>query len=236
MKYIAFLILLLFISCTSNNPKPNIEPEPKTEYISAVDLSSLPEIESKNITFYNNDNNSESAISILKNNGVNTVRLRIWNNPENKHSHFEEVKLFTNQLRNSGLKVWLTVHYSDTWADPGNQNPPENWQNITFSTLKDSVYNYTRRIMTEIKPDIIQIGNEINSGLLLPYGNIDTNKNQFLEILDIGTKAVRDISADTKIMIHFTGIENADWFFDQVKTVDYDYIGLSYYPICTVKI
>ncbi|MDY7396573.1 glycosyl hydrolase 53 family protein [Aureibaculum sp. 2210JD6-5] len=230
MKHIIIISFLFFLSCSNNSPKEIIEPSAK-EYISAVDLSSLPEIEKKNIAFYNKEGKAEDMVSILKKNGVNTVRLRIWNRPETENSGFNEVKSFSKQLQNLGLKVWLTVHYSDTWADPGKQDPPKDWQQIPFTALKDSVYNYTKKIMSEIKPDIIQIGNEINPGLLLPYGDINSNKNQFLEILSTGVKAVRDDNENTKIMIHFAGINNADWFFDQVNTIDYDYIGLSYYPI-----
>jgi len=230
MRYLIIILFYFFISCSNNSSKEIIKPSEK-EFISAVDLSALPEIKSKNITFYNNDNTPEDVVSILKKNGVNTVRLKIWNDSENSTSGFEQVKSFSNELHNLGLKVWLTVHYSDTWADPNIQNPPKNWQGISFTTLKDSVSSYTKKIMSEIRPDIIQIGNEINSGLLLPYGNINSNKDQFLQILNAGTKAVRDISNDTKIMIHFAGINNADWFFDHVQNVDYDYIGLSYYPI-----
>lgn len=230
MRYSILILYLFFTSCANDDPKEIIKPLDKG-FISAVDFSALPLVESKNISFYNQDGNAESMVSILKNGGVNTVRLRIWNNPKDEHSSFEQVKSFSDQLHNLGLKVWLTVHYSDTWADPGNQEPPENWKNISFAKLKDSVHSYTKMIMTEIEPDIIQIGNEINSGLLLPYGDISTNKNQFLEILNTGTKAVREISKNTKIMVHFAGIENTDWFFEQVQSVNYDYIGLSYYPI-----
>ncbi|MBJ2175385.1 glycosyl hydrolase 53 family protein [Aureibaculum sp. A20] len=230
MRYLIIILVIFLTSCSNSTPEEYIQSLDK-DYISATDLSSLPEIESKNITFYNTKGSPEDVISILKNNGVNTVRLRIWNHPVNDHSSFKEVKLFADRLHNLGLKVWLSVHYSDTWADSGKQIPPSKWQNLSFSVLKDSIYRYTQKIIVGIKPDIIQIGNEINSGLLLPYGDINSNKNQFLEILNTGTKAVRDLSKETKIMIHFAGIDNSDWFFDQLKTVDYDYIGLSYYPI-----
>ncbi|WP_117879263.1 glycoside hydrolase family 53 protein [Aureibaculum luteum] len=230
MRYLIIILAIFLSSCSNSTPEEDIQSLDK-DYISAIDLSSLPEIESKNIAFYNTNGSPDDVVSILKNNGVNTIRLRIWNHPKNDHSSFNEVKLFADQLHNLGLKVWLTVHYSDTWADPGKQIPPSKWQNLSFSILKDSIYRYTQKIIIGIKPDIIQLGNEINSGLLLPYGDINSNKNQFIEILNTGTKAIRDLSKETKIMIHFAGIDNSDWFFDQLKTVDYDYIGLSYYPI-----
>ena len=93
------------------------------------------------------------------------------------------------------------------------------------------MYNYTEKIAAELQPDFIQIGNEINSGFLHPYGHILNNFQQFRELLATAIVAVRTTSSETKIILHFAGIEGSDWFFDQVSIVDYDIIGLSYYPI-----
>lgn len=220
------------ISCSNKN-NSDIEPSepPVKEFISAADLSSLPMLDMKNIQFYDNNNTKITLLPFLKSNGLNTVRIRIWNHPLSQHSGFEEVKSFSQQVKNLGLKVWITVHYSDTWADPGQQTPPVKWQNIPYSDLKDSVYVYTKKIMTEIQPDYIQIGNEINSGLLFPEGEISKNENQFIELLTEGVKAVRETSNKTKIMIHFAGTSGSDWFFNKLTPLDYDLIGLSYYPI-----
>ncbi len=86
-------------------------------------------------------------------------------------------------------------------------------------------------MVTTIKPDIIQIGNEINPGILFPYGHIDSQFQQFEELLSTGIEAVRNNSDSSKIMLHFAGLENAEWFYSQVNKLDYDIIGLSYYPI-----
>jgi len=83
----------------------------------------------------------------------------------------------------------------------------------------------------QIKPEIIQVGNEINSGLLFPTGDLSSHKIQFLELMSVAIESVRSSSPGSKIMIHFAGIEGSDWFFDQVKSLDYDLIGLSYYPV-----
>ncbi|TLX74566.1 arabinogalactan endo-1,4-beta-galactosidase [Labilibacter sediminis] len=149
----------------------------------------------------------------------------------NEHSGFNEVKQFSKTLKTKGFKTLLTLHYSDTWADPGHQEVPAQWKDIGFVALKDSVYNYTWKVMEEIKPDYIQIGNEINSGFLHPYGHISNNFQQFKELMEAAILAVRKSTGDTDIMIHYAGIEGADWFFNQVNTLDYDIIGLSYYPI-----
>lgn len=225
------IFFLVLISCNKeviNTPNPE---SGDAELISAVDISRYPEISNSNPTFYDLDGNQKDFLAILKENGINTVRLRLWVNPLNEHAGFNEVKQFSQTLKAYGFKIWLTLHYSDTWADPAHQETPVQWQGITFAQLKGNVYNYTEKIMTEIQPDYIQIGNEINTGFLHPYGNISTNFQQFVELLNQGITAVRTNSNDTKIILHFAGIENSDWFFNQVSTLDYDIIGLSYYPI-----
>lgn len=239
MRYLFVLLAVFFISCSGSgdNDDPVIPPvitpptETPTPFISAADLSFLPMLDSKNIQFYNEKGEYIQMLSFLKSKGLNTVRIRIWNHPENVHSSFEEVKQFSEKVKAAGLKVWITVHYSDTWADPGSQTPPKKWQNISYAALKDSVKVYTTKIMTEIDPEYIQIGNEINSGFLFPYGKISDNETQFIELLSEGIKAVRANSSTSKIMIHFAGMNNSDWFYNKVKNLDYDIIGLSYYPI-----
>lgn len=222
-------VWLLLAGCkgdTSANPAKE-----NSDFISAVDISSFPEISASNPVFYALDGNKRDFLEILKQNGVNTIRLRLWVNPESRHSGFEEVKQFSEILKIKGFKIWLTMHYSDTWADPGQQITPKAWQGLVFEGLRDSVRSYTQRVVQQIRPDYIQTGNEINPGFLHPYGNIETNFQNFITLLNTGSKAVRDNSPNTKIIIHFAGIEGSNWFFNQIKNVDYDFIGLSYYPI-----
>jgi arabinogalactan endo-1,4-beta-galactosidase len=224
------IILLLFISCNKEDRNEPIPENGNLKFISAVDVSTYPEISNSNPVFYDANGNQKDVLDLLKENGVNTVRLRLWVNPINEHSGFNEVKQFSQTLKTNGFKTWITIHYSDTWADPAQQETPVQWQGITYDQLKDSVYNYTEKIMTELQPDYIQIGNEINSGFLHPYGHISNNFQQFKELLNRGIAAVRANSYDSKIILHFAGIEGSDWFFDQLSSLDYDIIGLSYYP------
>lgn len=205
--------------------------EENLAFISAVDISKYPEISNTNQIFYDLDENQKDFLTLLKEKGINTIRLRLWVKPVNEHSGFNEVKQFSQTLKTHGFKTWLTLHYSDSWADPGQQNPPTQWQGISFSALKDSVYNYTKKVMQEMQPDYIQIGNEINTGILHPYGDLATNHQNFIELVQQGSLAVRERSMDCKIILHYAGIEHADWFFTQVNQIDYDIIGLSYYPI-----
>lgn len=233
MKRILHILItfFIFISCNEDdNDTPTTENKYST-FISAVDISSYPEISISNPTYYDFEGNKNDFLKILKDNGINTIRLRLWVNPNNEYSGFNNVKQFSQNCKTYGFKTWLTIHYSDTWADPGHQVTPKQWQGISFTQLKDSVYSYTKRIVKELQPNYIQIGNEINSGILHPSGHISNNFQKFNELMNMGIMAVRENSTETKIILHFAGIEGSDWFFNRVNTLDYDIIGLSYYPI-----
>ena len=225
------IIFLSFIACKKEDLDVHFKKSENLPFISAVDISRFPEIAISSPIFYDLEGYQNDMLTILKDNGVNTIRLKLWVDPIDEHAGFNEVKQFFKTLKANGFQVWLTLHYSDTWADPGHQELPNQWEGINFTKLKDSVYNYTEKIMVELQPDYIQIGNEINTGFLHPFGHISNNFRQFGELLRTAILAVRTISSETDIILHFAGIEGSDWFFDLVSIVDYDIIGLSYYPI-----
>lgn len=228
-KTIAVILLSIIIFCSCKKNNIAVVPDELSE-IRACDLSFLPEIRATGYVYRNSLAQADDALILMKKEGMNVVRLRLWNNPSSVHSSFQQVKAFTQELKSNGLKVWITLHYSDTWADPGTQTKPLTWNKLSFNQLKDSVYRFTQKVMKEIQPDYIQIGNEINSGLLWPEGNI-ANKQQMIALVEQGIKAVRDESKQTKIMIHFAGHEFATAFFSNFIHTDYDMIALSYYPI-----
>lgn len=200
-------------------------------FIKAADMSYLPLIESEGTVFYNNQLVAEDALQTLKKSGCNTIRIRLWHSPSDHHSGFNEVKLLAQRVKSLGMKVWLTVHYSDTWADPGQQSKPSAWNNLSFNQLKSQFEQYTQQIVAQIHPDIIQIGNEINNGFVFPEGNLTNNESQFLSLLASASNVIRTQSPSTKIMLHYAGIQGASWFFSKTAAIDYDYIGLSYYPV-----
>ncbi len=229
--FVYFLIaILVFSACSKQDEKPII-PASKPEFLRAVDISAFPEIAQADPVFYNAPGSEQSFLGILKESGVNAVRLKLWVDPVNDHASFAEVKSFSETLKNQGFKTWITVHYSDTWADPGNQEIPARWTGLDFETLKDSVFSYTTKVMRELQPDYIQIGNEINPGLLLPAGSVSQHLKQFQELLQTAAEAIRITNENTHIIIHYAGFQDADWFFEQVISIDYDIIGLSYYPL-----
>ncbi|RZJ68792.1 MAG: arabinogalactan endo-1,4-beta-galactosidase [Flavobacterium sp.] len=203
---------------------------PTEEFVRAADMSYLPLIESEGAVYYE-DGAEKDALTTLKDAGCNTIRIRLWKNPSDAHSGMQEVKTLANRVRAAGMKVWLTVHYSDTWADPGAQTTPSAWSTLTFAQLKTVAEDYTSDIISEINPDIIQIGNETNDGLLWPMGKLSTNEAQSVQLFSAISAVIRAEAPNTKIMLHYAGTSGSDWFFNKTAGVDYDYIGLSYYPV-----
>jgi len=234
----------IFCACTKQtptnptnpaNPANPTNPSPPTNNpvglsIRSADLSFLPEVELAGTKFKNKGEIQDPLVT-LKNAGCNYVRIRLWHTPSGPHSGLAEVKKLADRVRQSGLKVWLCMHYSDTWADPDKQTKPDAWKSMGFNDLKTSIEVYTTTVINEIKPDLIQIGNEINDGLLWPEGRITTNELQFIQLMKTAIAAVRKNAVDAKIMMHFAGMSGSDWFYNKVNTLDYDYIGISYYPI-----
>ena len=133
--YLLLSVVVVFFSCS----KENAVSQPSTELvIRGVDASYIPEIRSSGVVTKNSNGAAEDMLTTLKNAGVNTIRLRLWKKPSDGHSGFEEVSKFAKEIKAAGLKVWLTVHYSDWWADPGKQTKPAQWNGISFNQLKDS--------------------------------------------------------------------------------------------------
>ena len=236
LTIIVLLCVLLQTACSSDSEKSDggtvTPPVVTSDFIKAADISFLPEIEAAGVVFTNNGK-TEDMLTTLKSAGCNTIRIRLWKDPANGHSGLTEVKTLAQRVKKAGLKVWLTVHYSDDWADPAVQTTPAAWKNLSFTDLKAAVASYTTTILTEINPDIIQIGNEINTGLLWPQGHLINKEAQCIDLLKTASATIRSKAPNTKIMIHYAGVSATDtnWFFTKVKSVDYDYIGLSYYPI-----
>jgi len=227
LYFALFTMFFILISCSKADDE-SVQQQPPF-VIKAVDGSFIPQVRLSGMVTKNSAGQPEDMLTTLKSSGVNTIRIRLWKDPADGHSGFNEVKQFAQEVRNSGMKVWLTVHYSDTWADPGNQQPPAAWVGQSYEQLKTSVYNYTKQIVTGINPDYIQIGNEINKGFLWPQGSY-TNPTQLAGLLQEGIRAVREESETAKIMIHYAGHEEAATFYSNFTTLDYDIIALSYYP------
>jgi arabinogalactan endo-1,4-beta-galactosidase len=190
--------------------------------------------------YFYSDGTPGDALQILKDNGVNYIRLRIWNNPKNGYNNKDKILAFAKSVKALGLKLMIDFHYSDYWADPSKQFKPAAWANHSISQLQTDVYDYTYDVCNSLKaqdttPDCVQIGNEINTGMMWPEGQvIDNDFTNLGLLLKAGYKATKDCNAATQVIIHTADAdkdENARWFYDGIKAqgVEWDITALSYY-------
>lgn len=227
---IHFLIVGFLAGCHA--PSAELPMAEANELIRALDMSRYPQMRSEGVAFADASGRSEGLLPIVRQAEINMVRLRVWVDPEPGHGYagLDTVSAFAAELRVAGLGVWLTIHYSDFWADPGQQVKPLAWQNLPFAALRSRVGDYTRELMRRVQPDLVQVGNEINNGLLHPEGHRWQQPEQMLALLGEGVSAVRQAAPKAKVMLHFAGYRGAEAFCEQVDSLDYDLIGLSYYP------
>ena len=218
----------------------------KAEKILGADISFLPELEDKGIRF-SVDGKEADAIEILKAHGFNYIRLRIFNDPGADSGYspgkdycgLEQTKAMAKRIKAAGLKFLLDFHYSDTWADPGKQFKPSAWEDLEFDKLTLAVRGYTKDVMNELKkqgtlPDMVQVGNEINHGMIWPDGRTE-NMDNLAALFKAGAEAVKDVDRSIPIMLHIAcGGQNAEStrFIDNMlkREVQFDIIGESYYP------
>lgn len=224
-------LALFLLACKKKGDPPSLyQPVVEAFFIRGADVSSLPMVEDAGIKFQNSQASEIDFLKELKANGVNTVRIQLLVDPANGRSGIDEVTTLSQRAKMLGFKTWIGIHYSDTRADQAQQLTPARWSSLDFVELKDSIYSYTAKSMRALKPDYVQLGNEINPGMLFPEGSV-TNPEKLIELLQAGADAVRDESSNTKIILHYAGLTGADRFYAQFEDLDYDIIGLSYYPI-----
>lgn len=243
------LSFLIVLSCNSNNESSDDDPNPDNPitFYYGADLSYVNEMEDCGAVYKDKNNVAKDVYQIFKQEGANIIRIRLWHNPTwTNYSNFDDVKLSIQRAKSKGMRVLLDFHYSDTWADPSNQQIPAAWIDSIDDTnaLGTLLYDYTFDTLNTLAnqnllPDIVQVGNEINP-MILQYGElqwpIDWERNSFL--INKGIQAVRDISTERnktiEVMLHIAQPENGLWWFEQAAqngVTDFDWIGLSYYPI-----
>lgn len=211
-----------------------------------ADISFLPQLEARGIKF-SDAGKEKDAIQILKDHGFNYIRLRIFNEPARDSGYspgrgfcdLEHTRAMAKRVKAAGMKLLLDFHYSDTWADPGKQFKPAAWKGKSFPELKQAVYDFTRDVMQALKdqgtaPDMVQVGNEINHGMIWPEGSI-RHLDSLAQLIYAGINGVRAVAPATTIMLHVAlggQYDESVFFYDAMlqRQVPFDVIGLSYYP------
>jgi arabinogalactan endo-1,4-beta-galactosidase len=240
------IVTVLLFGCSGKTITAQSPVKKKIDKMLGADISFLPELESRGKKFYENGTQRD-AIEILKDKGFNYIRLRIFNNPSadsgySPHKGFcdlEHTKQMALRIKKAGLKFLLDFHYSDTWADPGKQFKPSAWKDLSFTELSQVVHDFTKDVLMSLKeqgtlPAMVQVGNEINHGMIWPDANIK-NLDTLATFIKAGIAAVNEVDPSIIIMLHIAcgGQNNESRFFiDNMlkRKVVFDIIGESYYP------
>ncbi|MEK0207509.1 arabinogalactan endo-beta-1,4-galactanase [Klebsiella michiganensis] len=235
------------------------------DFIKGADISTLLDAEKHGAKFFNHNNQPQDPIAILKADGVNYVRLRLWVDPKDAQGQrygggdndLAATLALAKRAKAQGMKLLLDFHYSDFWTDPGKQFKPKAWEKMDYPQLKTTIHDYTRDTIARFKqegvlPDMVQIGNEINGGMLWPEGKSwGQGGGEFDRLAGLLNAAIDGLKENLtggeqiKIMLHLAeGTKNDTfrWWFDEIskRNVPYDIIGLSMYtywngPISALK-
>lgn len=260
LKPLIAVILAAFISFAAacSSPAPSPEPTAKPEstgltvekvegladdFILGMDVSSVIAEENSGVKYYDSEGNERDLFEILAENGVNTIRVRVWNDPYDKdgngfgggNNDVETAVKIGKRATAAGMGLIVDLHLSDFWADPGKQKAPRAFEGMEIGEKADAVYDFVCDTLNKLKSEgvritMVQVGNETNGGLAGEkiWGNI-------AQLMKAGSKAVRDTVPDALVALHFTSPERSksyDFYAGKLEEngVDYDVFASSYYP------
>jgi arabinogalactan endo-1,4-beta-galactosidase len=236
-EFMHILVVLLLIPLSSS-------------ILIGVDISHVQLFESNGVIYRDEQNQEKDLFQLMQEHHIRVVTIRLFTgneqqaqaDPYNYGNTLHRTMQLARRIKAHGLQFMLDFHYSDTWADPGKQKKPSTWSNLTFDQLVLALHDYTRESLLAFMkagliPDYIQIGNEITNGMLWPDGQLknDSDWIRLRKLLQTCSLAVRQVvGRNSKTIVHITSSTDwsyARWFFDQIMTeIDFDIIGLSYYP------
>ena len=255
LSIISMIIIIACISCgKENNTTPSDDNFTTTlnikkitnlndDFILGMDISSLSSLELSGVKFYDFDGQEKSLFAVLKQAGINYIRIRVWNNPYDKDGNgygggncdLDNMIKLGKEATSFGMKVLIDFHYSDFWADPGKQKTPKEWSDYSIEEKTLALYQFTKSSLERAKSEqidvgMVQIGNETNGSICE-----ETEWDNMSQLFNAGSRAVREIFPDAKVVLHFTNPEREglfDYYASQLNTynVDYDVFATSYYP------
>lgn len=262
MTTLALSMLLSFLACKDDGSETGVQPPEEGEFHFGADLSYVNQILDHGGS-YRDEGEVRDPYRIFSDHGATLVRVRLWHSPDwtrtvydppsvQRYHDLSDVERTIANAKQYGMQVLLDFHYSDVWADPGHQEIPAAWKDITdIATLKDSVYQYTFKVLSALEskgllPEFVQTGNEINCGMLFTdsppqFPACDACNgawDNLAEVINSAIAAVRDVSAassaETRVILHVADPKNVEWWFDNITShgvTDFDIIGFSYYPL-----
>ncbi len=218
------------------------------EFIFGMDASCVPSLEAGGVKYYDHDGVEKDVYKILAENGVNYMRVRIWNDPFDKDGNgygggncdIENAVKVGKRATENDLKLLVNFHYSDFWADPAKQKAPKAWAALNIDEKCDALYTYTKeclnRLVSEgIEIGMVQVGNETNGAMCGEYSDDVGGWERICKMMSAGSRAVREVCPGALVVIHFSNPEkvtNYDEYSSNLAKyeVDYDVFASSYYP------
>ncbi len=218
------------------------------DFIMGMDASCVPALERSGVKYYDYDGTEKDVYEILSANGINYIRVRIWNDPFDADGNgygggncdIANAVEIGKRATAHGMKLLVNFHYSDFWADPGKQMTPKAWKSLAFEEKKEALYQYTadclrQLVATGVDVGMVQIGNETNGAMCGEKSSTTGGWKRIMELMSAGSRAVREVCPEALVAVHFANPENADSYVSYGKNldyyqVDYDVFASSYYP------
>lgn len=191
--------------------------------------------------FYNKAGVQKDLLAVLKEQGMDSIRLRIWVNPADGIYHnMTDVLAKAKRVKAAGMKLMIDFHYSDYWADPGKQTKPIAWASYTVDQLITAVADHTRSSLIVLRdagiaPEWVQVGNETSNGMLWDEGRASTNMKNYARFVASGYDAVKEIFPSALVIVHLDNCYDNNlyqWNIGGLKANGgkFDVIGASSYP------
>ena len=218
------------------------------DFILGMDASCVPALEAGGVKYYDHDGNEKDVYQILSENGINYIRVRVWNDPYDAAGNgygggncdIENAVEIGRRATQYGMKLLVDFHYSDFWADPGKQMVPKAWQGMDIDTKAEALYQYTKDSLQKlvdagVDVGMVQIGNETNGAMCGENSSDLGGWKRIMQLMSAGSRAVREICPDALVAVHFANPEKVTNFESYGKNldyyqVDYDVFASSYYP------
>lgn len=210
-----------------------------------ADISGTTAIEAFGVQLRNVQGEPRENTALMRELGLNAVRLRVWVNPKDGFCNTEDVVRMALRAKDWNMAVMIDFHYSDWWADPAHQDIPEAWKSFSYQQMRQAVADHTRDVLTAIKKAgvevrWVQVGNETTNGFLWPMGHTKENMKQYAGLTDAGYAAVKQVFPDAQVIVHLDAACDPyryDYIFEGLRKYKarYDMIGMSVYPYWDMK-
>lgn len=241
LGYLVTVMLWITVTTACNHSSDPLPTVPERAFAKGADVSWITEMEASGRLFYNKQKRPTDGLALMKELGMNAIRLRVFVNPSDGWCGITDVVNKAYRAHLLGLKLLINFHYSDSWADPGQQTKPAAWSHYSIVQLQQAVTQHTTEVLRALKAkgitvSWVQVGNETPSGMLWPEGQIrDSNFKNYAQLCNSGYEAVKAVYPHAKVIIHLNDGANSElyrWFFNglEASQAKWDVIGLSLYP------